>query len=673
MNFLAPGAFLLGLLLPVIVALYLLKLRRIEREIPSNYLWRKMVRDVEANAPWQKLRPNLLMILQLLFLAMLILALARPFSWAEGAGGQATIIILDTSASMAATDVAPNRIESAKQRARQLVNELPGSTRVTIIEAGREARVLLSSSLDRRQAHLAIEQVTAGTGSSDMNVSLELASAIASRQPGTEIIVLSDGRVELPERMAIKGALRYIPFGLNGDNQAVSMLTLEPAPGNASLTAFVQVSNYGDTPASRRLILSVDGQPVNVYDIDEIPAGGQKNVIEEGLPAETRLVEASFEAADTLALDDRAYAVRPDTRPVPVTLVSQGNLFIETALSLLPGIELTTQGGAAADAETEPGEATAEPTTSPVEQESAAGATALWIFDNTVPDQLPTSGSMLFIAPPRSTDLFNVIGAVEAPTPRIVDPTDPLVSNLTLNQVSILDAVEIGLPEWATPVVAGELANGNTPLLFRGEVNGQRVVVLSFDIRHSDLPLQVAFPLMWANMVDWLAPGARNSVPALVDPNSSLTFNAPDGAQTAAIVRPDGSTVQLQAENGRFTFADTTQLGEYLVNFPPAEGEAEGQQAAFAVNLFSPRESNLEPADNLPGLEAQTSQTGTGPQLSMREWWRPLALLALGLLIGEWLVYQRAALARLRDMLLQAPSANLRKTAGDKRLQKGKR
>ena len=164
MNFIAPGAFFLGLLLPVIVTFYLLKLRRVEREVPSTFLWRRMVRDVEANAPWQRLRPNLLMILQLLFLAALILAIARPFSWAEGAGGQATILILDSSASMAAVDVKPSRIESAKLRARQLVDELPTNARVTIIDAGREARVLLSSSLDRRQAHLAIDQIQAGTG-----------------------------------------------------------------------------------------------------------------------------------------------------------------------------------------------------------------------------------------------------------------------------------------------------------------------------------------------------------------------------------------------------------------------------------------------------------------------------------------------------------------------------
>ncbi|HSJ53412.1 MAG TPA: BatA domain-containing protein, partial [Anaerolineae bacterium] len=104
MGFLAPAAFILALLFPVIVAMYLLKLRRTEQVVSSIYLWRRMVRDLEANAPWQRLRRNLLLLLQLLFLAALVLAIARPFSWAEGATGEALILILDTSASMAAVD-----------------------------------------------------------------------------------------------------------------------------------------------------------------------------------------------------------------------------------------------------------------------------------------------------------------------------------------------------------------------------------------------------------------------------------------------------------------------------------------------------------------------------------------------------------------------------------------
>jgi hypothetical protein len=669
LGILAPGAFFLGLLLPVIVALYLLKLKRVEREVPSTYLWRKMVRDVEANAPWQRLRPNLLMILQLLFLAVLILALARPFNWTEGSAGQAAIFILDTSASMSATDVAPSRIESAKQRAIQLVDGLPDSARVTVIEAGREARVLISSSLDRRQAHLAIQDIQPGTSGSDLGVALELASAIAARQPGTEIIVLSDGRVELPGRLALKGTLRYIPFGLTsgangaGDNQAISLLTLEPSPGSGSLTAFAQVTNYGEKSSSRRLNLLADGQLVNAFDLADIPAGGQKTAIAEGLPPGTKIVKAQLTGKDALPLDNQAIAVSQDTQPVPVTLVTQGNRFIKTALSLLPGIVLTEQDlSAPGDQSATPSASQPTPTVEPAataSPQATSGSPTLTIFDNTVPIVLPASGSLLFIAPPKSSDFFTTTGLVENPTAHAIDPADPLLQNVSFTEISILDAVRIPLPDWATPVVSGDLPSGeNIPLVFRGEVNGRRMAVLTFDLRHSDLPLQVAFPLLWSNLVDWLAPGSRSPIPAQVAPGESLSFSAPENAQAAngqaaaTVIRPDGSTIPLQAENGRFLFADTSQLGVYQVNFQSLQGSAPGR-AAFAVNLFSPQESNLKPAASLPGLESQTGQAGVSGQRAMREWWRPLALLALGLLTGEWLVYQRAALARLRDLLLK--------------------
>lgn len=658
MNFLAPGAFLLGLLLPVIVALYLLKLRRVERPVPSNYLWRRMVRDVEANAPWQKLKPNLLMILQLLFLLAMIFALARPFNWSEGASGQAAVIIIDNSASMSATDTAPTRLDAAKQRARQLVDDMPDNARVTVIEAGREARVLVSSSLDRRQAYLAIESVRAGTGGAELAVALELASAIAARQPGAEIIVLSDGRVTLPERLSLRGVLRYLPFGTSGENQAVSLLTLEQNTINGSLTAFVQVSNYGTEAASRRVTLYADGMQVYANDLADIPPGGQQNVIAEGLPPETRQIEARLDApgnaVDILPLDDRAMAIAQEVEPLTVRVVTYGNRFIRTVFGAMGNTVTVVEETVELPDLEEPVEGAPTPTPRPtaaVVQEEDDREVGLTIFDNYVPDTLPASGSLLFIAPSRSTEYFTTTGYIELPTPRIIDPTDPLVTNVSLDTVGVASAVQIPLPQWATPVVAGELDEGNVPLLFRGEVDGRRIAVLAFDLRRSDLPLQVAFPLLWNNLIDWLAPGSRNAIPATVLAGESISFGAPEGAPNATVTLPDGSTETLTNELGRFVFANTTQLGVYTVR------AGEDFQADFAVNLFSPQESTLLPADNLPGLSSEQGEDGRLPQQAMREWWRPLALLALGLLAGEWLVYHRAALTRLRDLFKQPPAA----------------
>lgn len=620
MNFLAPGAFFLGLLLPVIVALYLLKLRRTEREVSSTYLWRRMVRDVEANAPWQKLRANLLLLLQLLFLALLIFALTRPFLWSEGLSGEAAIFIIDSSASMSATDSTPSRLEAAKARARQLVDELPDSARVTVIEAGQTAAVRASSSRDRRQAHLAIESIQPGAGGSDMRVALELASAIAARQPGTQIVVLSDGNVTLPERMGLKGSLRFLPVGTGDDNQAIGLLNLDALP-DGRLSAFVMVNNYATQDAQRRLVLSSGGRTISAFDLT-IAAGGQQPVVLDDLPQDAQVIEATLEGSDLLALDDHAVAVRPASRTVRAALVSQGNVFLKTALGLLPGIQLTE-----------------------VAPENAAALSDfdLVIFDAVPPPETLPAGNLLFIAPTRSTDFFTVTGTLDTPSLRAMDPGNFLLENVSLGSVNVLDVVEMSTPVWAVPVIAADAGAQSTPALFYGEIDGRRVATLAFDLRHSDLPLQPAFPLLWINLTNWLAPGLRSDIPTQVQPGESLVFPLPDGALSASIRRPDGSRVEVQAAAGRAVFTDTAQLGYYEIDL------GDDRRAGFASNLFSEQESRLKPADNLPGMEAGQAAVESGTMQGMREWWRLLAFLALGLLVGEWLVYQRAALARLRD------------------------
>ena len=285
MSFLAPAAFALVALLPIILALYLLKLRRTEQEVSSVYLWRRLVRDLEANAPWQRLRRNLLLFLQLLFLVVLILALARPSSRSEGLAGRAAILILDTSASMAATDESPSRLAAAQAQARQLVDGLPEDAAVTVITAGRVAQVLVASSRDRRQVHLAIDraQVTAGGDPDSVATALELAAAIADRQPDTEIILFSDGRVEFAQGARARPApsVRYVRIGHSDDNRAIAALSLRPAAGSGRLALFAQVVNYGRGAARCRLVVIADGQVIGAHDLDLAP-GESRPLVSRG-------------------------------------------------------------------------------------------------------------------------------------------------------------------------------------------------------------------------------------------------------------------------------------------------------------------------------------------------------------------------------------------------------
>src|ERR671928_251779 len=116
MPFATPLALLGLLFVPAVVAMYLLKLRRDEAIVPSTLLWQRLVADLEANAPWQRLRRSLLLFLQLLLVALLALLAARPFLERPAGLAGDLVVVIDTPASMAATGVSPSRIEAAKTK-----------------------------------------------------------------------------------------------------------------------------------------------------------------------------------------------------------------------------------------------------------------------------------------------------------------------------------------------------------------------------------------------------------------------------------------------------------------------------------------------------------------------------------------------------------------------------
>ncbi|NJL33463.1 MAG: hypothetical protein HC893_05925, partial [Chloroflexaceae bacterium] len=175
-----------------------------------------------------------------------------------------------------------------------------------------------------------------------------------------------------------------------------------------------------------------------------------------------------------------------------------GNRFLATGLALLPGVSVTTV-----------------PTTTTTFEETAAQI-PVTILDGVVPPTLPP-GNLFFIAPPRSTEFFSVTGLLEFPSVRPAAGEDPLLRNVSLSEVSILEAVRIVPGTWAQVVVDSDGA----PLLVAGERDGRRIVVLTFDLLKSDLPLQVAFPLLLSNIINYLAPGSGADAPCCYPANQS--------------------------------------------------------------------------------------------------------------------------------------------------------
>ena len=682
MSFLAPLALAGLAFVPVVVAMYLLKLRRDEAVVPSTLLWRQLVADVEANAPWQKLRRSLLLLLQLLLVAILAILAARPFVERPAGLAGDLVLVLDTSASMQATDITPSRLDAAKAAAVDALKDLPAGGKVSVIAAGRTARVVTNGTADVGRVKQAIAGITPTSDVGDLGDALRLASALAARSGDAEILVATDAALATPpDATGLEAPVRVLQVGREANNQAIVALAVRTQPNNLSHSAFVSIANLGLERVERRIEVYADGalrearsvtldpQVRTDVAIDDIDDPDQPAAV-----VEVRLTtadEAATGAPDPLALDDRAWAIIPPAQLRTILLVSDGDPYLETALSYLPDTELYGVTPAEYGPQTKP------------------ELFDLVIFEGALPAELPDK-PILAIAPTRTSALGTVSGTLTNPGIGSLDPADPILRYVDLSTVHVAEAKHLETPAWAKTVIPGP---GGAPLLYAGTRDGLPTAVLAFEPRRSDLPLQVAFPVLLANLAGQLLGGSATPADA-VAPGAPVTLAIPDGAAGVRVARPDGSVDELVApteDASTVTFSRTDLLGVYTVTrlagpdasaapsdaasagarpsptaaaaaspdasptFRPADPDAPVQ---FAVDLLDVDESRIAPGDAaaLTALGVPVASPGSGGAASppaerpnaRDELWIPIVLIALLLLTVEWLVYERDTLARLR-------------------------
>ena len=231
MPFTTPLALLGLLFIPAVVAMYLLKLRRDEAVVPSTLLWQRLVADVEANAPWQRLRRSLLLLLQLLLVAILALLAARPFLERPAGLARDIVLVVDTSASMGATDVVPDRLTAAKAAAIDALRG-PADRRQGQRHRGRPERP------DRRQRVDATSAASARRSTASRSRSAAATSATRSSSPPSSPRARATPRSwspptppwRAPPTGRVDAPVKVLPVGRDRKNQAIVALAVRTAP-----------------------------------------------------------------------------------------------------------------------------------------------------------------------------------------------------------------------------------------------------------------------------------------------------------------------------------------------------------------------------------------------------------------------------------------------------------
>jgi Ca-activated chloride channel family protein len=629
MQFLTPLGFWLAVLAIPILLLYMLKLRRKQTWVSSTLLWEKLLRDKQANAPWQKLKRNLLLFLQLLILAALVIALARPALQTKVVASGSVIVMLDASASMNATDVIPSRFEEARKSVLALINGLSSDSSMTLILVAKTPQTLIASETDKSLLKAALSKAQVSQGSADWGAAFALAVGATRNSSALTVVIVSDGGLPESGLPALPGDVRYIPIGQANDNLAISTLALRASKGKPQL--FAEVTNYSDVNCKVLLSLYLDNDLFDARQLD-LPANSQKSVSLENLPVATAIYKAHISnplevnaPLDSLSLDDTSFAIYQSSSARRTLLVSKGNLFLEQLLASLPGIQPFRALPAA--------DGTLQIPNEPFD---------LYIFDGFIPEKLPNS-NLLFINP-TTNPLFEV-GESFKDIKNIQVIKNILTQYVDWKTVHILQAHKVIAPNWADVLIESD----SNPLVLAGTTNGQRIAVLTFDLRESDLPLQIAYPILFSNLINYLAPPSAFDSSRSLQAGESLSIVPSTDVTQVVIASPSNQTFTLAA--GQTLFSQTNELGYYAVNFVSKEST---KVEYFAVNLFDQSESDLRPRETL-----QIGSTSVAPtasqQVGLQELWKWLAGITLLLLMIEWQVFHRKSFMSLRAFGKQSP------------------
>jgi VWA domain-containing protein/aerotolerance regulator-like protein len=605
MSLLAPAAAVLGLTLPVIVALYFLKIRRPTRTVPALHLWPNQIRDRQANVPWQRLRPSWLLFLQLLAAALLVTAAIQPALPAGAALARHSIILLDSSASMQATDVRPSRLVEAKRQAGALIDQLGPADRMTLISVGPSPRILASVTGDRDTLHHALDALSASNGAADLSSALALAGGLVRPGDDAKAYLFSDGIIQPLQASFSTGlpfAVEYHRIGVSGENVGLTSLTIRSSA--QSRAAYVHLQNFGQQSHAVSLEWRADGRLLDVRPLTLAAGQGQDLVLP--IPGDATAATARLADGDLFALDDVATAVARTPRAFRVLLVTPGNVFLEQALRLRSDLQVDVVTPA---------------------QYRASAAYAMTVFDRFAPPAL-SDGPSVIIDPPAGSSVAGG-SAIGIGRVRAADAADPLLANVDLQDVHVARSQDLRKSTFGRSLITSL----QTPLVLVRE-EPFRQALFGFDLHESDLPLRIAFPILVENLSEWMLPP---SVPSRsFHPDEPVTIVPDSGATSVSVIRPDGSRRAL-APGSISTFADTDPTGLYTVEQKIAGSV---QQSWFSVNLFSDAISQLKPPDRLtlpPTRPAAVQATHPG-QLEIWPW---IALAALGFVAAEWLAFHR--------------------------------
>ncbi|PWU07794.1 MAG: hypothetical protein C5B51_09045 [Terriglobia bacterium] len=486
---LSLGQFLavFGTVSAVSVALYLLDRSRRRQVVSTLRFWvaaeqpSVVARRRRIQQPWS-------LVLQLVSMALLLLAVAQLRLGAPEGAGRDHVLILETSAWMGARLGNRTLMDTARQRAWQYVRALPGTDRVMLVRADALATPATVFEPDRKKLEAAIAGSSPGSTALNLEQAMSFARRIQSqtgRRAG-EIAFVGTGRtVETDStNTTMPRNLRVIPIADNIENCGLRKIGIRRSNSDRDLwEIYVSARNYGTQ--ARTVTITIDFGPPN--EAARVVVGSQRLVLQPGADSEQSfefrtlaagIVGVNLTPHDAFPADDKAAMELPAEPSLPVTVYSDRPELMRPLLT--PNLRV-------AAVYKKPSEY----------QPSDAG---LVILDRFIPPQRPRVDSV-WIDPPAQGSPISVRTVAEQVSFARWDNAHPAAAGLRskdfkLEKTSVFETApgdaKLGEIE-AGPVI---VARPDKP----------KVVAFGFHPGLSAMKYELATPILFANLFRWFAP-----------------------------------------------------------------------------------------------------------------------------------------------------------------------
>lgn len=591
--------------IPIIILLYMLKQKAQEYPFSSSMLWKEIFNNIEATKPWEKLKKNLLMILQILTILLLIVALMAPYLKRGGRRYDNVVLVIDTSASMGIRyNEDHTRLEEAVERAVDYIDSLSETSQVTILTAGQEAQIVKTNVTDKAELKKALRGLQVTDLSGDASVAVSVVQSMTSQWEQYQAVFMTDTSMEL-------GNLDAQVMNLYTDYQNLSMDyvsygTEYDEAGNASMTVIGKITNDTDQDVTTDVNLYGDDTLLMVQSV-VIPAGGSQTVYFSQVNFTGSVLMAEINRKDDLEADNRAYTVVREEGQKRVLLVTDDNMFLEKAVMNIPWVDLYKTS-----------------------QLSAVGKSEeydLYIFDGKLPETLPEQGNILYVNPGSWGD---IVQAETLSNVSVAFTDTELTRYIAGDSFGVTAGKAYERPIWAD----GFLTSGSSCLGYYGETAGRRVAVLGFDIHQSDLALQADFPILISNLMDYMMVSGMVSEDYYAT-GDKIVFNGNINGSDLTVQDPNGVSSVLAAAAATNAYTDTDQAGVYTVS-QTVNGEERQEKfvVRFPVEQESHQDGETAVSNETKNEEAQTLSGG-------RELRNLVILILLFALAVEWFVYVR--------------------------------